>query len=283
MYMKFKKLFLLILFIPLLQLNAFVSGSVSAPAGSFDATLKVELMRGLAGPENIPEDKQTQKPSVNIYEMSLGYNLGNYGIFKDLSFGVLGGFYTSKKEDLAGSPIYPKDDGAYAGAQVSFNFIHDTTSLVGMFIRNQNPIGMNVEKFINPKLDRIGLGFTTGFSFTDSFSQESLFYFGSGIFGEKTPQNPSVSATLLWSFLSNPSWFEHGLSFKAGPFFDADIKDHDDPGYGTKVRSLRAGLVGQIAARISPKLSLSTTYVQKFTGAYFRATQDFILEIKTVF
>ena len=263
---------------------AYVAGATSVPAGGFEATMKAEFMRGLAGPENLPETQQKQTPSVDIYEVSGGYNLGNYSIFQDLKIRLIGNYYTSASELLNGNEIYPKDEGWVLGGEVSANFVHEADKVFGIFLRTQNPLSMNVEKFVNPKIDRFGLGIQSGFKFSDHFGQETVLFVGSGISDGGFRQNASVSASLLGVWILSGGVFKNGAAVRLGPFYDGDIAERNDARYNTQgVRAFRLGLVAAASYSFVKDMTLDVSYIQKFTGAYFRATKDISVSLRTVF
>ena len=82
---------------------AYVAGTSIVPAGGFEVAIKTEFMRGLAGPENLPETQQKQTPSVEIYEVSGGYSLGTHSMFQDLKIRLMGSYFASAVELLNGS------------------------------------------------------------------------------------------------------------------------------------------------------------------------------------
>ena len=264
--------------------HAYIAGTTSVPAGGIEAMVKTEFMRGLAGPENLPETQQKQTPSVNIYEVSGGYNFGTASVFQDLKIRLMGSYYTSVSELLNGIEIYPKDEGWVVGAELSTNFVHEPDKVFGIFLRTQHSISMNVEKFVNPKIDRFGLGIQTGYKFSDHFGQETVLFVGSGITEGAFRQNASISASLLGVWILNEGIFKNGAAVRLGPFYDGDIAERKDARYNTQgVRAFRLGLVASASYSFTKDLSLDISYIQKFTGAYFRATKDAIVSLRTVF
>jgi hypothetical protein len=182
---------------------AYVSGASSLAKGEFELTLKAELMRGLAGPETLPESQQRQKPSVDIYELGGGYSFGSLSWFQDVKARFTGTRFISAEERLGASLIYPKDEGWIFGFELSSNFLHEVDKLFGVFLRIQHPVDMSIAKFVNPKIDRVGIGLQSAFKFSDSFGQETLIYYGSGIKQDGFVQNPSLSVSLLAAWILN--------------------------------------------------------------------------------
>lgn len=257
---------------------AYVGGATGLSPGDIELTFRSELMRGLAGPENLPESQQTQKPSVNIFEFGGGYSLGTISdAFQDVKLRLTAARYTSAAELLNSAVIYPEDQGWLVGLEVSSNFLHQPDRLFGAFIRFQHPIDADIAKFVNPKFDRVGLGVQSAFKLTDSFAQETVIFWGSGISQNGFKQNPSLSISLLGSII-----FSKGF-IKLGPFYDSDLSERNDSSYGTTgVRSFRVGLVTAIGYQFSREFGMEFSYIQKFSGAYFRATKDFIVGLRCV-
>lgn len=269
---------LLICFLSIPALG-YVGGAPRLSQGDVEVTLRSEFMRGLAGPENLPESQQKQKPSVNIFEFGAGYSLGTLSdLLQDVKVRFTAARFTSAAEILNGTVVYPEDQGWLAGLEVSSNFVHEPDRLFGTFIRVQHPVDVDIGKFVNPKLDRVGLGVQSAFKLSDRFAQETLLFWGSGISQSGFKQNSSLSLSLLGAMV-----FSEGF-LKLGPFFDADLSERNDSAYGTTgVRSFRVGLVTALGYQLSREMGLEFSYVQKFSGAYFRATKDFVLGLRCVF
>jgi len=263
------------------QIFAYVAGSAGIQEGGVELTMKAELMRGLAGPENLAESQQRLIPSVNIFELGAGYNFGALSVFQDIKARLTSAQFTSAEETLSGTTIYSKNEGWIAGIELSSNLIHDVDKIFGIFVRTQHPINMNVAKFVNPKVDRIGLGVQSGFKFNESFGQETVVFFGSGLNQDGMKQNPSLSVSLLGAWILNQGFFADGAALKFGPFYDGDLSERSDLGYGTTgIRTFRIGAVLSASYNISKHLGLDLAYIQKFSGSYFRATKDFIFTLR---
>lgn len=265
-------------------MSAYVAGASGLPAGSFEFSVKAEWMGGLSGPETKPETQQTVVPSVNLYEIGVGYSFGTVAVFQDIKLKMTGMYYGSAEEILGGTSIYPRDEGGVLGFELGANFVHDPNKLFGIFIRSQNPIEMDIGKFVNPKIDRFGIGFQSANKFNESFGQETLIYIGGGISGNGFKQNASLSASISGVVILEGGLFEHGLALRLGPFFDGDLGERSDLAYGTQgVRAFRLGIAASATYSITPSLILDLAYVQKVTGAYFRATKDFSIGMRVIF
>ncbi len=274
-------LFLIVFFTSSNLVYGYVAGTSVVRPGGWEVLLKTELMRGLSGPENLPETQQTQVPHVNIYEVGGAYSVGTKGVFQDIKVRLSGSYYKSAAELLLGIPKYPLDDGWILGAEISANFIHEPERLLGVFLRSQNPLGMNVEKFINPKVDRIGLGVQTAFKFSEDFGQEMVLFFGSGVKGGGFEQNPAITLSLLGAWIIDAN---RGAVLRIGPFFEGDIGERKDAQYGTQgVRAFRLGMTIAASYEFVKDVALEASFTQKFSGNYFRATKDFIVSIRSIF
>lgn len=263
--------------------GAYVAGPGAQSEGQFGVSLKTEWMRGLAGPENLPETQQSLKPDVDIYEVAVGYGFGTHGVFQDLRLRMAYAYFSSAQEVTGGTLRYPKDDGGYLGAELSANFVHDLQKNFGVFLRFQSPLGMNLAKFVNPKIDRLGIGVNTAFRLTDRFSQETVLFLGSGILSGGYRQNASIAISTLGVFTLPPSWLGTGAAFRLGPFYEGDIAQRIDLAYGTTVRAFRLGLTMIASVSILDNWAVDLGYTRKFTGAYFRATDDLFLSTTVVF
>jgi len=263
---------------------AYIAGSVSAPEGHFDLGLRLELMRGLSGPLNVPESQQAQRPSVNIYEAATGYNFGELGFIQDLTFRITGQFFVSAAEIYQVKTLYEEDSAGILTFEVSANLVHEVDRSFGFFLRSSWPLGMNLQKFANPKIDRFGFGVQGGVKYTEVLGSEFLIFYGSGIYSKNGSQNASLTA-MLPLVLNTKAWiFSNGAALKFGPFFDGDLGDRKESAYGTEaIRSFRLGFAILPSVRVSNAFGLDAGYVQKLSGAYFRATKDFFLGARYVF
>ena len=262
---------------------AYVAGSVSAPPGHMDFSLRGEIMRGLAGPVNLPESKQTQKPSVNIYEASASYNFGELKFLQDFTLRLTNQYFTSAEEVYQGSAVYEKDEGNILTFEAAANFVHEIDRTFGFFIRSSLPISMNIQKFSNPKIDLFGIGLQAGVKYTQTFGSEFVIYYGNGFRRGSDSQNSALTV-MVPLVVNTTAWiFSHGAAFKLGPFFDGDLRDRTDSAYGTEsVRSFRFGFAVLPSVRVTPSFGVDCGYIQKLSGAYFRATKDAFLGVRFI-
>jgi hypothetical protein len=260
----------------------YIAGITPAPPGSWEMSLKAELMRGLAGPENLPESQQRLKPSVNVYEVSGAYHFGTASIFQDIKLRVSGSYVDSAAESIGGTQFYGRNQSGILGIEAATNFVHEPDRLLGVFVRTQFPIQFDLAKFVNPRLDRIGLGVTTAFRFNDRFSQETLVFFGSGASDGPARHNPSLAVSLLGVYVLKGILSD--VSFRFGPFYEGDLAERSDTAYGTVgVRTFRLGFTVTGTVNLTDKLSLEVGYIQKVTGNWFRATVDGFAKLRAVF
>ena len=278
-----KNLILLGSFLMAFHANAFISGSVTAPPGKTDVELKAEFQRGTLGPQNLPETQQTQKASITSYQINLGHNFGEVIGLSDFSLHASGLFFSSAEESLNQVIRYGEDSGTVIGLEAA-NFVHDADRAVGLFLRYAAPVEMNLAKFMNPKVDTVAVGIQSGFNITETFGHESLIYWGSGVFRDGTRhQNASIAISQLFS-ARFPDLIASGLTVKLGPFLEGDVTERDDLAYRTVgLRSFRVGATALAALRFTSEWGVETGYIQKLSGAYFRATKDFFLSTKIFF
>ena len=262
---------------------AYIAGSVSAPPGRMDFSFRTEIMRGLAGPLNLSESKQTQKPSVNIYEASTSYNFGEFDFLQDVTLRLTNQHFTSVEEIYQNRTVYEKDEGDILTLEAGANFVHEVDRTFGFFIRSSLPISMNIQKFSNPKIDLFGIGLQGGVKYTQTLGNEFLIYYGNGFRKNSDSQNSSL--TVMTPIVLNTSaWiFSQGAALKIGPFFDGDLRDRSDSAYGTEsVRSFRLGFAILPSVRVTPSFGVEGGYIQKLSGTYFRATKDAFLGVRFV-
>ncbi len=264
--------------------SAYVSGTASAVPGGYDAELGVNFERGLLGAQDVPESQQQQTASITEYHLKFGHNFGEVGGLQDFSLRLSGIYYLAAPESLGGVILYPSDEGTILGLEVAANFVHEPTRIVGGFFRLAAPFSMIVEKFQKPRIDTYAMGVQSGFEISNLLGWESLLYFGGGLVrGGVRYQN----ASLIASSLLSARWrgvVANGLTLKAGPFFESDVTERSDAQYGTTAfRGYRVGLTGIGSIQLSSSMGLEVGYVQKLSGAFFRATKDLFIATKFVF
>jgi hypothetical protein len=280
-----KRLILVCLFVILpLSAQAFVSGAVTPSPGEWDAQLRFSRETGLLGSQNIPESQIREKADITEYGYRLGTNLGERFGMSDFSVHAFGSFFVNGEELLNGSRTYPRDSGHLLGLEVSSNFVHEPSRQLGWFVRYSAPVSLATEKFGKSRIDTVGVGLQSGFLLTDTVQIESLTFYGSGYSRNSVrEQNASLVFSGLFGVRIPNSVFQ-GTVLKVGPFFESDLTERNDSVYGlTGFRGYRVGLTGIAALKLTSDLGLELGYIQKLSGAYFRATKDLYASIGMTF
>lgn len=261
----------------------YVSGAVGAAPGGWSARTGINLERGLLGAQDVPESQQQQSASITSFHLNFARNFGAVGGLEDLTVSLGDSAFLSSTEQIGSTIFYPADRGHVVTLELSANWHHEVSRVVGSFVRFAFPIDVALEKFEQPKIDRIAFGFQGAYEISDTVAQEWLAAYGSGISDAGARrQNASLAASLLVAVRLNS--VIQGWTWKAGPFLEADLTERNDAAYGTTaIRGFRAGLTTIWDLRVSPTLGLELGYVQKLSGAFFRATKDFFVDVSVAF
>ncbi len=284
--------------------GAFVPSPVGGKPGLFDVSAHLTLERGLIEPNENSDSWQDAK--WNLYTLGLGYNFGKLGPFLDFFLRIEGTLYTSPAETNERTSVasdqcpgqvlsatqcefYPKDTGGYANITAGFNVIHQRNYAIGIFLRGTVPIGVDLDKFSNPRIDYIAGGVNVGVQLKDWLSHESQIYLGSGPFGS---QNATVALTQRFGFeWKRPSWT---LGVKVGSYFDADLSERFDERYDSvytagfpdrrdRIRMMRFGVLTTPYVAISDRVAFEFTYLQKLFGYDAPATHVLSAGVRTSF
>jgi hypothetical protein len=262
--------------------HAYVSGAVGAHPGQWDGSLGVLFHRGLLGSEAIPETQIRRRASITETQVSLGRNWGDLWGLTDVATRVHFSRYSAAAELLQGQQIYGENSGSLITLETSFNLVRDTEKLLGFLLRLSHAADSQLDKFMKPKLDRVGLGIQGAYALSDHVGEEFLIYYGSGYFGPTgRVQNASLALSINTAFRG---LFEGRFTLRVGPFLEADLTERNDAAYSLQgFRAFRAGLALLGSVPLAPGLGLELGYIQKFSGAYFTATQDSFLKVGFAF
>ncbi len=263
---------------------AYVQGSVAAAPTEWDAQIRGSREFGLLGSQNIPESEIKEKASIMEYAYRLGTNMGTVAGIEDFSVHAFGSFFINGAESINNTATYGRDTGHLLGLEVAGNFVHEATRQVGWFLRYSVPVALNTEKFGKSRIDTLGIGIQSGFQISDRTQFELLTYYGSGYtVNKRRDQN----AALVFSGLLGirlPKSITSGILIKGGPFFESDVTERNDPIYGlVGFRGFRVGVTAIAAITLTERLGLEIGYIQKISGAYFRATKDVYSGLTMVF
>ena len=284
--------------------SAFVAGASGGKPGDATAEVKVGLERGLIEPN---ENQQSwQDARWNLFSVGLSYSVGNIGPLLDTFFRVGGTYYVSPAEnnergDVAeamcrgqvtgpgGCQFYPRDTGGLLSFAVGFNAIHTKDAVLGFTLESNLPLGVEFDKFANPRVDYIAGSVQLGLQLNSWLSYQTNLYVGSGPFG---PQNAQVAFTQLFGGRYDGRGWSFGLN--AGPYIDGDLTERTDDRYDAaytagfpevrdRVRMARFGVVTNPYVVIQDRFTIKMTYLQKFFGYDAAATQFFEFAVSARF
>ncbi len=313
--------------------GAFVSTPVGGHPGELDVNLQLTAERGKTEPtEN--EDSWFKTRGYYEYKLGTGYTFGNVGPLEFFSVRLEGNFFQSPAEVSdpskfriaapgAGSTgvlgagectagarylgagvceFYPADDGVLTTASVSFALIHDAKFTLGLFARGQVPIGMNLDKFANPRIDYFALGSQISVELRPWLGYESSIYLGSGTRPFGSQQNGAVALTNLFHLRASRWLLPWKAGIKLGPYFEADLHERHDGRYDAAYSPVALGSPGEPQAQASDRIravrvatailpyflvtehaAVELGYIQKFFGYDARATQVYFLGLRGLF
>jgi hypothetical protein len=304
-----------------------VATPVGGRPGQLDIHAQFTAERGKIEP-NENQASFTKAEGYYEYKLGAGYTWGHYGPFQFFSTRLEGTYYTSPAEkndpdewfiDAPVTPqpdnpectagarhlgggvceFYPEDDGALVTGSVSFALVHDAKFALGFFLRGTVPIGMNLEKFANPRIDYIAGGSQLGVELTNWLSYESFIYLGSGTrpFGKE--QNGALALTNLFHFHADRWLLPWKAGVKVGPYVEGDIHERFDERYDRAYSPIVLPQPGQPARQhedriraarfavallpyflVTDHLSVELGYIQKFFGYDARATQAYYAGVR---
>ncbi len=283
---------------------AFVSGATGGKKGTTQVEASVTLERGLVEPNENTDSFQDAR--WNLFNLSATYNAGSVGRFLDLFFRVRVTLFDSPAEVNEEGPVpeadclgtvldaetcefYGDDQGAVLRAAVGFNVIHEPRYTLGFTIEANAPVGVNLDKFANPRVDYIAGSINLGLQLTDWLTYETSIYVGSGPFG---PQNAQIAYTQLFGFAGGDDKLRYGI--RLGPYIDADLNERFDERYDAayttgfpevqdRIRRARFGGLFNPYLTVSDRYTVKLTYLQKAFGYDAAATQFWDLAVAVAF
>jgi hypothetical protein len=313
---------------------ATASALVTTPVGGRPRELDINVQaiaeRGKIEPN---ENQASWVPARDFYEYKLGvgYTWGHYGPLEFFSTRLEATYYQSPQEKndpdqwivqapgSGTSPVpgagecsagakylgggvcefYPEDDGALLTASVSAALIHDPRFALGVFFRGTVPIGMNLEKFANPRIDYFALGTQAGVELLDWLTYESTIFLGLGTrpFGDE--QNGALALSSFFHFKARRWLLPWKAGVKIGPYVEGDIHERFDERYDRaygaivlpqpgaspeqhrdRIRAARFAIALFPYFLVTEHLAVELGYVQKFFGYDARATQAWLLGVR---
>jgi len=290
--------------------HALIPTAVGGAPGETDIAARVSLERGLVEPNE--NQNSWQRARWNMYTVDGGHNFGKVGPLEDF-FVRLGYTYIySPAEVSERSPVlpaqclgralpgnacefYPSDTASLITPAVGFNFIHEATFAVGVFVQGNIPLGLDAQKFVQPRVDHIGGGTNVGVRIRPWFSYESRLYFGSGLIESPKRQNATVAIVNVFGFEASKWLLPWKIGIKVGPYFDGDLTSRTDDrydaaytaGYAAGVRDriqmMRFGAAFFPYIQVTDHAVIELSYVQKLFGYDTPATQFFTGGVRVAF
>lgn len=312
---------------------AFVANPVGGHPGELDVNLQITAERGKTEPG---ENRASTFKSRDFYEYKLGagYTFGHYGPLQFLSLRIEATVYQTPEEKndpnrwVVSAPstgteaapgaaecrggaaylgdgvcrFYPADRGTILTGAVSFAAIHTPTAALGVFLRGQVPINMELEKFQNPRIDYFAAGLVAGFEFNPWLGFESHMFLGWGTRPFSRDQNGAVALTNLFHVHHSRWLLPWKAGLKLGFYVEGDIHERFDARYDAayapfalaqpdtearqqpdRIRAARFALALLPYFLLSEHLAVELGYVQKFFGYDARATQAYFAGVRALF
>ncbi|MEZ4373037.1 MAG: hypothetical protein R3B07_19595 [Polyangiaceae bacterium] len=312
------------------QASAFVSTPVGGHPGEFDVNAQLTLERGKLEP-NENQASYRKVKDWQEYKLGVGYTWGDLGPIEFFSTRLEATYFTTPEEtndpsewriQPAGSStptqivpectagaeylgndvcrFYEKDDGTILSATFSGAIIHDPKYALGLFLKFSAPVGMNLKKFANPRMDYFAFGWQGGVELTNWLAYESTLYVGLGTRPFSKEKNGSVALGNLFHFKARQWLLPWKAGFKLGPYVEGDINERFDERYDRayspqvlpqpgdteasqhqdRIRSARFALAMLPYFLVTEHLAVEAGYIQKFFGYDAPATQAYFVGLR---
>ncbi|MCA9626517.1 MAG: hypothetical protein KC766_02570, partial [Myxococcales bacterium] len=309
---------------------AFVSTAVGGHPKELDVNAQLTLERGKLEP-NENQASYRKVTGWQEYKLGVGYTWGDLGPLEFFSTRLEATFYTTPEETNdpsewavgpAGSStptqfqpectagaeylgdglcrFYKEDQGTILSATVSGAVIHDPKYSLGLFLKFSAPLGMNLEKFGNPRMDYLAFGWQGGVHLTPWLDYESSLYFGLGTRPFSKQKNGSVALGNLFHFKAKSWILPWKAGVKLGPYVEGDINERFDERYDRayspqvlpqpgdtearqhedRIRSARFALAMLPYFLVTEHLAVEAGYIQKFFGYDAPATQAYFVGLR---
>jgi hypothetical protein len=307
---------------------AFVANPVGGRPGQLDVNLQATAERGKIEPN---DNQASWVPARDYYEYKLGvgYTWGHYGPLQFFSTRLEATYYTSPAEkndpqawfiDAAVTPeadnpectsgarhlgdgvceFHPEDQGTLVTGTVSFAVVHDASFALGLYLKATVPIGMDLDKFANPRLDYFAGGTQLGVELTNWLSYESTLFLGSGTRPFGTQQHGALAMSNLFHAYARSWLLPWKAGIKLGPYVEGDIHERYDERYDRayspiqlpqpgatepvqhrdRIRAARFAVAALPYFLVTEQISVELGYIQKFFGYDARATQAWFIGVR---
>lgn len=312
------------------EASAFVSTPVGGRPGELDVNAQLTLERGKLEP-NENQASYRKVTGWQEYKLGVGYTWGHYGPIEFFSTRLEATYFTTPEEtndpgewfiqpegSSTGAQIQPectagaqylgnglcrfydKDDGTILSATISGAVIHDPKYALGLFLKFSAPIGMDLEKFGNPRMDYFAFGWQGGVELTNWLAYESTLYLGLGTRPFSKEKNGSVALGNLFHVKARQWLLPWKAGFKLGPYVEGDINERFDERYDRayspqvlpqpgdsearqhqdRIRSARFALAMLPYFLVTEHLAVEAGYIQKFFGYDAPATQAYFVGLR---
>lgn len=267
--------------------------------GEVDLSARVSLERGKVEPNE--NEQSFQRARWNMYALGVGYGFGDLGPVRDVYARIDGTYVSSPAEinergavtpdrcrgttlDASRCRFHDADQGGFVTPSLAWNLVHEPKASFGMFVQSSIPVGLNLDKFVQPRIDHIAGGVQTAVRLAESVTFEARLYFGSGTFDRK--QNSTVAISNLFG-LEAKSWLlPWKIGVKFGTYFDGDLRERTDERYDAaytagyperrdRIRMMRFGTAVFPYVQVTDHAAIELGYVQKIFGYDTPATQFF--------
>ncbi len=308
--------------------RAFVDTPVGGHPGELDVNAQLTLERGKYEPNGNQASFQSPPPWQE-YKLGVGYTWGNFGPFKFFSTRLDAVYFRTGAErndpsvwqvqpegsstatqlvpECSGGAeylgngeceFYASDSGAVTTATVSGALIHTADFALGLYLRSSIPIGVNLRKFANPRVDYVSGGLQAGTHMTNWFDFETTLFFGSGTFSKD--KNATAAVSIFGHFKANKWLLPWKAGFKFGPYIEGDMTERFDarfdnayspqalpqPGdteltrQNDRIRSARFALGLLPYFLVTDHLAVELGYIQKMFGYDVPATQAYFVGLR---
>lgn len=309
--------------------SAFVATPVGGHPGELDVNAQVTTERGKTEPNENRASFMKPK-SWFEYKLGVGYTAGDLGPIEFPSVRLEATYYRTPAErndpdewqvgpagsSAPGAPgpectagarylgggvceFHSEDDGTLLTLSLSGAVVHSADFALGVFVRGTVPIGMNLEKFMNPRMDYFAGGLNTGVELRHWLAFESTIFLGSGTRPVGKQQNGAVALSALFHFRVRQWLLPWKAGVKVGPYVEGDIHERFDERYDKayspvvlpqpgatpeqsrdRIRAARFAVATLPYFLITDHLSVEVGYVQKFFGYDARATQVYFAGVR---
>lgn len=295
--------------------QAFVAAPVGGHPGEVDASVRVGFERGKIEPNEY--NGSFQKARWNFYTVGGGYTIGSLGPLDDFYLRLDNMYYSIPAESsdpavlvdpengvpttclgkqLAGNvcEFHPADRGWLITPQLGANLVHKADYSFGLYLQGTIPIGVNLEKFVLPRVDWVAGGSQLGVHITPWLGYVSRIYVGSGSKTDAGKQNPAIAITSLFVLEAKRWLLPWKVGISVGPYFEGDLGERHDAVYDAayelgypersdRIRSAKFGVAMLPFFQITEHFAIDAGYVQKLFGYDAPATQLFTVGASTSF